>query len=409
MINLFRLIKLKNQDSNGSFAWQKNQKMKIALFYKPSTMKACISVFVLMYIFCQPSLASAGFLSDLVDKIVGNKTQASEIEPANTEVIHNSQNVPLLESSINPDLKNIKDEPTPVSISSNTALSNNGNLDVDSELEKYDSNVKITTYTVKKGDTLDSIAKKLKISKATIIASNTDLKKSDLLKVGQPLAIFGIKPDVKEVPVKNEKTIVKKEEEPKETKKVVVETKQQAPKEEPIPAPIVQAPVVTTPIIEPPVQVAQPQQPEPQTPTGQPEGGIDGGYIWPFPKGIGRVSQGLHADQAIDFAAPKGTPIYAVSNGTVLIAHPTGYNGGYGRYVVINFDDGRQAIFGHMSEVTATPGQVVKKGDVIGFVGSTGKSTGPHLHLGFHFESGSGLGNPYIGLKVNSTDFIDNE
>jgi dTDP-4-dehydrorhamnose reductase len=215
LINLFRLIKLKNQDSNGSFAWQKNQKMKIALFYKPSTMKACISVFVLMYIFCQPSLASAGFLSDLVDKIVGNKTQASEIEPANTEVIHNSQNVPLLESSINPDLKNIKDEPTPVSISSNTALSNNGNLDVDSELEKYDSNVKITTYTVKKGDTLDSIAKKLKISKATIIASNTDLKKSDLLKVGQPLAIFGIKPDVKEVPVKNEKTIVKKEEEPK--------------------------------------------------------------------------------------------------------------------------------------------------------------------------------------------------
>lgn len=357
--------------------------------------------------FYQPSLASAGFLSNLVDKIVGNKTQASEIEPSNTEVIHNSQNVPLLESSINPDLKSIKDEPVIIPLATNsTALSNNGNLDVDSELEKYDSNVKITTYTVKKGDTLDSIAKKLKVSKATIIASNTDLKKSDLLKIGQSLVIFGIKPDTKDIPAKTEKYVVKKEE---ESKKVVVEPKQ-AHKEEPVQvtAPE-QVPVSTPPVAEAPVQVEQPKPVEPQGPTGQPEGNIDSGYIWPFPKGIGRVSQGLHADQAYDFAAPIGTPIYAVQSGTVLIAKPTGYNGGYGRYVVINFDDGRQAIFGHMSEVTATPGQVVKRGEIIGLVGSTGKSTGPHLHLGFHFEAGSGLGNPYIGLKVNSTDFVDNE
>lgn len=410
VVNLFRLIKLKNQDSNGSSAWQKDQKMKIALFFKPSTMKAYISVFILMYMFYQPSLASAGFLSDLVDKIVGNKTQASEIEPSNTEVIHNSQNVPLLESSINPDLKSIKDEPIVAPLTTNsTALSNNGNLDVDSELEKYDSNVKITTYTVKKGDTLDSIAKKLKVPKSTIIASNTDLKKSDLLKIGQSLVIFGIKPDTKEVPAKTEKSIAKKEEEPKETKKIAVESKPAA-KEEPVQAPVVeQTPVVTPTIVEVPVQVEQPKPVESQSPTGQPEGNIDSGYIWPFPKGIGRVSQGLHADQAYDFAAPTGTPIYAVQSGTVLIAKPTGYNGGYGRYVVINFTDGRQAIFGHMSEVAATPGQTVKKGDIIGYVGSTGKSTGPHLHLGFHFEAGSGLGNPYIGLKVNSTDFIDNE
>jgi murein DD-endopeptidase MepM/ murein hydrolase activator NlpD len=149
------------------------------------------------------------------------------------------------------------------------------------------------------------------------------------------------------------------------------------------------------------------KQPEPETTlsNGQPEGDIDDGFIWPFPKGVGRVLQGLHADQAYDFAAPKGTPIYAVYSGTVLISHPTGYNGGYGLYVVINFDDGRQAIFGHMSKVVAKVGQVVKKGDIIGYVGSTGKSTGPHLHLGFHGE----LRNPYIGLKVNARDFIINE
>lgn len=409
MVNLFRLIKLKNQDSNGNSLWQNYQKMKIALFFKPSTMKACISVFLFMFIFCQPSHASAGFFSDLVDKLVGNKTQASEIEQ-NGDVVHNSQNIPLLESSINPDLKSIKEDPIVVSTPNNLALSNNGNLDVDSELEKYDSSVKITTYTVKKGDTLESIAKKLKVTKATIIASNTDLKKSDLLKVGQSLVIFGIKPEVKESINKEEKALAKKDtSDTKEEKKQEV-VKKQEEKEEPkqVAAPV---PVVSVPVEVPPQKVIeQPiQQPEPQTPAGQPDGNIDSGYIWPFPKGIGRVSQGLHADQAYDFAAPIGTPIYAVQSGTVLIAKPTGYNGGYGRYVVINFTDGRQAIFGHMSEVVAVAGQFVKKGDIIGYVGSTGKSTGPHLHLGFHFESGSGLGNPYIGLKVNSTDFVDNE
>lgn len=406
MIKLSRLIQQKTKDSNGNFARQGNHTMKISLFIKPYLLRAYIFVLIGSYIVCQPSHVLAGFFSD----IFGSKTQAAVIE-STKEVIHNSQNIPLLESSINPDIKNIKDEPVITSLPSNTALSSDGNLDVDSELDKYDSSVKITTYTVKKGDTLDSIAKKLKITKATIIASNSDLKKSDFLKVGQSLVIFGIKPEVKETSSKVDKVIAKKDKSDTKAEDNKPEpVKKEEPKITPVPTPIVEAPVVTTtPEIPQQIQSEPVQQPEPQTPTGQPEGGIDGGYIWPFPKGIGRVSQGLHADQAYDFAAPKGTPIYAVQNGTVLIAHPTGYNGGYGRYVVINFNDGRQAIFGHMSEVVAVPGQVVKKGDIIGYVGSTGKSTGPHLHMGFHFESGSGLGNPYIGLKVNSTDFVDNE
>jgi murein DD-endopeptidase MepM/ murein hydrolase activator NlpD len=400
VINLFRLILLKIKDSNGNFARQNNHKMKISLFYKPFMLKVCLSLFIFMYVIVRPDHANAGFFSNLITKIVGQETQASEIVE-NEENIHNSQNVPLLESSINPDLKNIKDEPVAISLTNEALLSNNGALGVDSELDKYDSATKITTYIVKKGDTLEGIAKKLKIPKSTIIASNADLKKSDLLKVGQSLTIFTIKSNLatKETTKEVEKVSISKKDIPINEKEETKETNE--------------AKVIPDPQIEQPIKNPLPEQqeistqplPEPQVSNGQPEGDIDNGYIWPFPKGIGRVSQGLHADQAYDFAAPKGTPIYAIQNGKVLIADNSGYNGGYGLYVVIDFDDGRQAIFGHMSKVATTAGKIVKKGEIIGYVGSTGKSTGPHVHVGFHGT----LRNPYIGLKVNSTDFVDNE
>lgn len=84
----------------------------------------------------------------------------------------------------------------------------------------------------------------------------------------------------------------------------------------------------------------------------------------------------LHA--GLDFAAPVGTPIYATSDGVVQTA---GFNtDGYGNKVVINHGYGYQTLYGHMVRVKAKVGQSVKRGEVIGYVGSTGKSTGPHCH-----------------------------
>ena len=84
----------------------------------------------------------------------------------------------------------------------------------------------------------------------------------------------------------------------------------------------------------------------------------------------------------LDFAAPQGTPIYATANGTVNIAGNTG--DGYGNHVVINHGYGYETLFGHMVRVKARRGQKVKRGEVIGWVGSTGKSTGPHCHYEVH-------------------------
>lgn len=80
----------------------------------------------------------------------------------------------------------------------------------------------------------------------------------------------------------------------------------------------------------------------------------------------------------LDFTAPQGTPIYATANGKVEVAGNLG--DGYGRHVIINHGYGYKTLYGHMVRIKARVGQSVKRGEVIGWVGSTGKSTGPHCH-----------------------------
>lgn len=83
----------------------------------------------------------------------------------------------------------------------------------------------------------------------------------------------------------------------------------------------------------------------------------------------------MHA--GIDFAAPYGAPIYAATDGVVSYA---GRHGGHGNYVRLEHGNGLATGYGHMSRIAAAPGQRVRQGQVIGYVGSTGLSTGPHLH-----------------------------
>ncbi|MFC4601637.1 murein hydrolase activator EnvC family protein [Cohnella hongkongensis] len=84
----------------------------------------------------------------------------------------------------------------------------------------------------------------------------------------------------------------------------------------------------------------------------------------------------LHA--GIDMAAPKGTPIYAAETGVVIVAQSWS---GYGNCVIIDHGGGLWTLYGHMSEILAKKGDTVKRGEKIGLVGSTGQSTGNHLHF----------------------------
>lgn len=102
-------------------------------------------------------------------------------------------------------------------------------------------------------------------------------------------------------------------------------------------------------------------------------------FIHPVPGAV--RSQGLHGWNAVDLAAPIGTPILASASGKVIVARPSGWNGGYGAYIVIEHDNGTQTLYSHLSKVAVYVGQSIVQGQVIGYVGSTGRSTGPHLHF----------------------------
>jgi murein DD-endopeptidase MepM/ murein hydrolase activator NlpD len=85
-----------------------------------------------------------------------------------------------------------------------------------------------------------------------------------------------------------------------------------------------------------------------------------------------------HFHSGIDLAAPSGTPVYAAAPGRVQVFVSTT---GFGLHVIIDHGNGLQSLYGHMSTVSVSDGSYVSAGDVIGTVGSTGNSTGPHLHF----------------------------
>ena len=95
----------------------------------------------------------------------------------------------------------------------------------------------------------------------------------------------------------------------------------------------------------------------------------------------------------VDLAAPTGTPIYASRSGTVTTAS---YNGSSGYYVQIDHGDGYRSIYMHMTHFVVSAGQKVSQGEVIGYCGSTGGSTGPHLHFGISLN----------GTYVNPANYI---
>jgi murein DD-endopeptidase MepM/ murein hydrolase activator NlpD len=178
-------------------------------------------------------------------------------------------------------------------------------------------------HTIKKGDTIKSLTKKYGVDSIEILDFN-NIKELDTLTVGEDIIIPDGRLDF-DAPAPVKKTDTKKR-----TKKIYASAG-------------------------------------------------NGYFVRPIIGGI--RTQGIHGQNAVDIGAPVGTPLLAAAAGTVLVAKGSGYNGGYGKMVIISHSNGTQTVYGHMNNVYVATGQSLSQGEQIGESGNSGKSTGPHLHF----------------------------
>lgn len=109
------------------------------------------------------------------------------------------------------------------------------------------------------------------------------------------------------------------------------------------------------------------------------------GYIWPA--GVRRISQYFTLrHNGVDIAGPAGTALYAARAGAVVKSQ-CGWNGGYGCYIVLDHGDGYRTVYGHVSQLFVNVGDMVEQGQTIAAMGSTGRSTGPHVHFEVRYNN----------------------
>lgn len=254
---------------------------------------------------------------------------------------------------------------------------------------------KVYEHTVQQGETISTIAEKFGVSVDTIKWEN-NLSSTNAIKPGQKLRILPV-PGIRHKVARGETiyTIAKK-----------YEANPQA---------IVDFPfntfsdnetfalAVGQELIVPDGKKPREVPSAPSTTSSQylakrtPDAGIvsaTGSFAWPLGGVITQRFSWYH--RAIDIAAPHGTPIVAADSGKVIVA---GWpdNSGYGLRVVLDHENGYTTLYGHMSKLSVVQGQRVKRGDLLGLEGSTGRSTGPHLH--FEIRKGGALLSPFDFLK----------
>lgn len=297
----------------------------------------------------------------------------------------NSQVMPLLEGYKNSNPTNIGGPV--VAIIDNTALSaESEDATVFVEGGKSGTGA-ISTYVVKEGDTLGSIAQMFGVSANTIRWAN-DLS-SNNLKVGEQLVIL---------PISGVKHTVKKGDTLSSIAKLYNASQSDIIAYNDLPPDAALA--VGDEIIIPDGELSS--APKASGSGSSSSGGSSScgikvshyerllvnpcnypsypGY-YARPIAGGEKTQDLHGYNAVDLAAPVGTPIMAAADGTVILSKAGSWNGGYGTYVVVSHDNGTETLYGHMSEDMVQVGDHVSRGQVIGKVGMTGHTTGPHVHF----------------------------
>lgn len=257
------------------------------------------------------------------------------------------------------------DEDVGMNSSSSALSATTGSLRVSTEDIEYPTNDSISVYEVKKGDTLGMVAELHGVSKNTIMWAN-DLK-SEKLTPGDVLIIL---------PITGVRHTVKKGDTVASIAKKYKGDKEDIAKYNGIAA---DAKLAVGDIVLVPEGEIQSVAPTRSGSLTSANSTLSGFFTRPVIGG--RKTQGIHGHNGIDIAASVGTTVYAAADGQVIAAKSSGYNGGYGSMIIIKHNGNIQTVYAHLSSVQVSVGQYVAKGQAIGAVGNTGRSTGPHLHF----------------------------
>lgn len=319
-------------------------------------MTLVATVLAVTFLAASPVLAHAGLFS-FVNELISGKTDVYERS-------HSAQNMALLSAALTPEKEVGGGD---ITIIDGSSLLPEAGVGLSGDEKIINSNGQISTYVVRPGDNLSQIAKMFGVSVNTIVWGNdlsgTTIKEGQLLVI---LPISGIK-----YTVKKGDTLASIAKDHKGDLQEILDYNDLVSSSK-----IALGDV----IIIPDGEVTHTVHSAPTPSSSSAKTVNSSGY---FIKPIAKYTrtQGIHGYNGVDLAAPAGTPIVASANGSVVIARGSGWNGGYGQYVVIRHPNGVQTLYSHMSEVIVSSGSNVLQGQVIGYVGSTGKSTGNHLHF----------------------------
>ncbi len=323
-----------------------------------------VVVFVGGLAFQSATTAHAGVFA-LISTIFSDE---SEVSPATSNV----QNVALLQAALNYDPNPSKGGGDITIVGDSALLPDTGPLGTVSGSDTVGkATERISVYVVREGDSLSGIAKMFGVSTNTIIWAN-NLERGGIIRAGQMLVILPVS-GVNYTVQKGDtiQSIAKKfkadADEIADFNELAEGVRLAVGDELIIPDGEIGAPAasITRPSSGGKVDMSGPS--------------YAGYYVHPVPGS--RRSQGLHGHNGVDLAAPVGTPVIASASGTVIVSREYGWNGGYGNYIVINHANGTQTLYAHNSRNIVVPGSSVVQGQVIGYVGSTGRSTGPHVHF----------------------------
>lgn len=311
-------------------------------------------------IFAPLHTSHAGVISFISKAFSGNEAEAGVVSV-------NTQNMALLQATLSPDTSGRGGGDIAI-VDGSALLPEAGVAGTWTDVDDYKS-TQISLYVVRQGDSISQIAKMFGVSANTIIWAN-DIKGA--IRAGDELVIL---------PVSGLTHTIAKGDTVRS-----IASKYKADMAEIISYNNLkenQALAVGDTLIIPDAEVIMTPRTSVSVPTSRLRGAggpsYDGYYVRPLEGG--RKTQGLHGYNGIDFGAPIGTPVYAAADGIVIIARYGGWNGGYGNYIVVTHPNGTQTLYAHLSMLTVSQGEAVKRGEVIGAVGSTGKSTGSHLHF----------------------------